>query len=72
MNRVNFARVSGAVVDVCKGHGTFLDRGELHQIVRFIQQGGMDRARQAERQRLADEQSLHALLAALNEHTIDE
>ena len=34
MNRVNFGKVSGAVgLDVCKGHGTFLDRGELHQIV---------------------------------------
>ena len=55
MNRMNFGRSSGAVVDVCKGHGTFLDRGELHQIVRFIQEGGIDRARAAERDQLADE-----------------
>jgi Zn-finger nucleic acid-binding protein len=46
MNRVNFGRLSGAVVDVCKGHGTFLDPGELHQIVTFIQDGGLDRARE--------------------------
>src|SRR5262249_53767571 len=45
MNRVNFGRLSGAVVDVCKGHGTFLDAGELHQIVTFVQSGGLDRAR---------------------------
>jgi Zn-finger nucleic acid-binding protein len=45
MNRVNFGRSSGAVVDVCKGHGTFLDAGELHQIVAFIESGGLDRAR---------------------------
>ncbi len=25
MNRVNFGRVSGTVVDVCRGHGTYLD-----------------------------------------------
>ena len=55
MNRVNFGRLSGAIVDVCRGHGTFLDRGELHQIVRFIQQGGLERAREAQRQELADE-----------------
>jgi Zn-finger nucleic acid-binding protein len=55
MNRVNFGRSSGAVVDVCKGHGTFLDRGELHQIVRFIQTGGIDRARAAEREGLREE-----------------
>lgn len=46
MNRVNFARISGTVVDVCKGHGTFLDAGELHRIVTFINGGGLDRARQ--------------------------
>jgi Zn-finger nucleic acid-binding protein len=56
MNRVNFARSSGAVVDVCKGHGTFLDRGELHQIVRFVQSGGVDRARAAEREAIREEQ----------------
>jgi Zn-finger nucleic acid-binding protein len=56
MNRVNFGKASGAVVDVCKGHGTYLDRGELHQIVRFIQGGGIDRARASEREQLKEEQ----------------
>ncbi|HTI36605.1 MAG TPA: hypothetical protein VL484_03525 [Vicinamibacterales bacterium] len=46
MNRVNFAKISGTVVDVCKGHGTFLDSGELHQIVTFIHDGGLERSRQ--------------------------
>ena len=46
MNRVNFAKVSGTVVDVCKNHGTFLDRGELQAIVQFIQGGGLERSRQ--------------------------
>ena len=45
MNRVNFARISGVIVDVCKGHGTFLDPGELHAIVGFIHGGGLERAR---------------------------
>ena len=67
MNRVNFGRSSGAVVDVCKGHGTFMDRGELHQIVRFIQGGGMERFRQAQRQEIVEEQrKLQELLAALS------
>ena len=56
MNRINFGRLSGTVVDVCRGHGTFLDRGELHQVVRFIMEGGLDRARQAERDQLIEEQ----------------
>jgi Zn-finger nucleic acid-binding protein len=45
MNRVNFGRISGTIVDVCKGHGTYLDPGELHRIVQFIQDGGLERAR---------------------------
>jgi len=45
MNRVNFGRLSGIIVDVCKGHGTYLDAGELHRIVQFIQGGGLERAR---------------------------
>ena len=45
-----------ALVDVCRGHGTFLDRGELHQIVAFIQGGGMDRSRQAELEEIREEQ----------------
>jgi Zn-finger nucleic acid-binding protein len=62
MNRMNFGRRSGTVVDVCRGHGTFLDRGELHQVVRFIHAGGLDRARQAEIEDLREEQRrLHSL-----------
>lgn len=56
MNRMNFGRFSGAVVDVCRGHGTFLDRGELHQVVRFILEGGLSRMRQFEHDRLQEEQ----------------
>ena len=56
MNRMNFGRRSGTVVDVCRGHGTFLDRGELNQVVRFIHEGGLDRARLAEIEELREEQ----------------
>jgi Zn-finger nucleic acid-binding protein len=56
MNRQNFGRLSGAIVDTCHVHGTFLDRGELHQVVRFILDGGFDRMRQAELARLKEEQ----------------
>ena len=61
MNRVNFARISGVIVDACKGHGTFLDPGELHAIVKFIHGGGLERARARqidelkEQERRADE-----------------
>lgn len=56
MNRVNFARLSGTIVDVCKGHGTFLDRGELQAIVSFIQGGGLERARQRQIEDLREQE----------------
>lgn len=56
MNRLNFSRVSGTIIDVCKGHGVFLDAGELHQIVIFLQSGGLDRARQRQIDELKEEQ----------------
>ena len=49
MNRINFARCSGVVVDVCKGHGTWFDRDELREIVEFISGGGLEVSRQKER-----------------------
>jgi Zn-finger nucleic acid-binding protein len=44
MNRVNFARVSGVVVDVCREHGTWFGRGELQRVVEFLGRGGLPRA----------------------------
>jgi Zn-finger nucleic acid-binding protein len=55
MNRINFGRISGTVIDVCRGHGTFLDAGELHDIVTFIRDGGLDRAREREKRELEEE-----------------
>ena len=57
MNRVNFGRISGAVVDVCRAHGTFLDSGELQQIAAFIGDGGLERARGRQIEELRLEQA---------------
>jgi Zn-finger nucleic acid-binding protein len=46
MNRSNFARASGVIVDVCKPHGVWFDADELPAIVEFVQKGGMEIARQ--------------------------
>ena len=55
MNRINFARFSGVIVDVCKGHGTWFDRDELSRIVEFIHDGGLDAARMKEKAELEEE-----------------
>ena len=62
MNRINFARCSGVIVDVCKGHGIWFDRDELNRIIEFIRDGGLQASRAKEklqieedRQRLREE-----------------
>ena len=67
MNRINFARCSGVIVDVCKGHGTWFDRDELSGIVQFIRGGGLEAGRQKERREIEYErEQLHTeqMLAA--------
>jgi len=54
MNRINFARCSGVIVDVCKGHGTWFDRDELSRIVEFIRAGGLEAARGKEKAQLEE------------------
>jgi Zn-finger nucleic acid-binding protein len=49
MNRMNFARCSGVIVDVCRGHGTWFERDELRAIIEFIRAGGLQLSRQKEK-----------------------
>lgn len=55
MNRNNFAKASGVIVDICKRHGVWFDADELPAIIEFIQKGGMEIARQRERNELEQE-----------------
>ena len=55
MNRTNFAHVSGVIVDVCRDHGVWLDRGELERIIQFVEAGGMAKEREHEMERMSDE-----------------
>ncbi len=41
MNRFNFARVSGVVVDECHEHGAWLDSDELAKIAAYVATGGL-------------------------------
>ena len=55
MNRTNFAKSSGIVLDICKNHGVWLDRGELERVLTFVSAGGLARAREREQQQLVEE-----------------
>jgi hypothetical protein len=53
MNRSNFAKVSGVVIDVCRPHGAWFDRGELGAIRAFLRGGGLARYERHQRSRAA-------------------
>lgn len=69
MNRLNFGRVSGVIVDVCKLHGTWFDGGELTRVIAFAAGGGLakTRAREAEDKKVAvkEREKLHMELSML-------
>jgi Zn-finger nucleic acid-binding protein len=81
MNRMNFARCSGVIVDICKHHGTWFDRDELSRIVEFISDGGLNSARAKERIELAEQREqireaqrafdLRQSSASLSEHHLN-
>jgi Zn-finger nucleic acid-binding protein len=50
MNRMNFGRRSGILIDVCRTHGTWFDGGELDAVLAFVRAGGIEAdAREASR-----------------------
>lgn len=69
MNRSNFARSSGVIVDMCRSHGVWFDADELPRIIDFIGRGGMAKQREKEKieirseiSRLREEQRKLALM----------
>jgi Zn-finger nucleic acid-binding protein len=64
MNRQNYGRKSGVILDVCRAHGIWFDAGELPRVLAWIRDGGEQRAgrltaeedqAQARQRRLAQE-----------------
>ena len=49
MNRVNFARSSGVILDICKADGVWFDREELRRVVEFVRAGGLEISRERDR-----------------------
>jgi Zn-finger nucleic acid-binding protein len=55
MNHKNFSGCSGIVLDWCRDHGSWFDKRELQQVVTFIRNGGLKKAREREKANLQDE-----------------
>ncbi|MDQ6829244.1 MAG: zf-TFIIB domain-containing protein [Gemmatimonadota bacterium] len=58
MNRVNFGHRSGVIIDVCKGHGAWLEHGELQDVLAFIDAGGLERDRAIQQEQLTMQQRM--------------
>lgn len=56
MNRRNFGRISGVIVDVCHAHGIWFDIGELPRVMAFVQDGGLVKAERRELESLKRQQ----------------
>ncbi len=65
MNRKNFARISGVIIDECGGHGIWLDSGELEKIRHFIADGGLEESRDRDIVKVRDE--LRELASKVNQ-----
>ena len=55
MNRKNFARISGVIIDECGNHGVWLDAGELERIRQFIVDGGLEKTQDMEIEKVRTE-----------------
>jgi len=55
MNRKNFGRISGVIIDQCSDHGIWLDAGELQKIQHFIANGGLETAQDRETEEIRTE-----------------
>jgi len=64
MNRVNYARISGVILDSCRDHGLWFDKDELRQVLAFVDGGGLEKSR--ERERLLLEEDLRQKKAVSN------
>jgi Zn-finger nucleic acid-binding protein len=56
MNRINFGVRSGVIVDRCKGHGVWLDGGELRHLMEWMKLGGKLLDQQHQEQTRQEEQ----------------
>ncbi len=61
MNRRNYGRSSGVLIDVCGAHGVWFDAHELEAVVAWIKNGGMDRQRDKEMAELGEDERRHRI-----------
>ncbi|MCL1907812.1 MAG: zf-TFIIB domain-containing protein [Holophagaceae bacterium] len=56
MNRLNYAKISGVILDLCKSHGVWFDKDELGAVINFIERGGLIKSQQRQQMKLEEAQ----------------
>ena len=64
MQRRNYARRSGVIIDVCREHGIWFDDNQLQQILAWIKQGGMAFARRRAKEEDREAETRRRIAAA--------
>ncbi|EDM73654.1 hypothetical protein PPSIR1_02678 [Plesiocystis pacifica SIR-1] len=72
MNRSQYGRYSRVIVDTCKEHGVWLDEGELTQILEWVRDGGLERARQTRHEKRKDEIRMQMMQARFDQSNEDK
>ncbi len=57
MNRRNYGRRSGVVIDVCREHGVWFDDSELARVLSWVRKGGQERQREIENEERREQES---------------
>ncbi len=65
MNRHNYGRISGVIVDYCKKDGYWLDPGELEKIAKWVASGGLSKKYEIEMQEMKEQKARHSTSAPL-------
>ena len=69
MNRLNFGRRSGVIVDVCAAHGTWFDARELSRVVAFVESGGLEESRRKDLAQMKADADLARAKASMEQAT---
>ena len=64
MQRRNYGRLSGVIIDLCREHGVWFDADELPRILAWIRQGGLDEARRMRAAESAEAERRERLMRA--------
>jgi len=71
MNRVNFGRSSGVIIDTCSKHGVWFDCNELDSLIAWIKGGGLRAQYERQKEEEKESQRDRAMKEILSKSAVD-